>query len=82
VWRPPVGTPPSDPDEDIHHAYEHAVAWAELGDDPPRYPMASADRAGNLLKLVVMELEDDVLVIHAMRLRRSTELELFAGKDS
>ncbi len=58
------------------------MAWAGLGDDPPRYLMAGADRAGNLLELVVMELEDDVLVIHAMRLRRSTELELFGGKDS
>jgi hypothetical protein len=24
-------------DEDIEHAYEHALAWAALGDDPPRY---------------------------------------------
>lgn len=64
------------PDEDIRHAYEHAVAWAELGDDPPRYLMAGADRAGNLLELVVMELKQEVLVIHAMKLRRSTEQEL------
>ncbi len=68
------------PDEDIHHAYEHAVAWVELGDDPPRYLVAGPDRAGNLLELVVMELEEEVLVIHAMRLRRSTEQELFGGK--
>jgi len=38
-----------------------------------------ADRAGNFLELVVMAVEDDVLVIHAMRLRRSTRAELFGG---
>jgi hypothetical protein len=27
-------------DEDIRHAYEHPLAWIELGDDPPRYLMA------------------------------------------
>jgi hypothetical protein len=66
-------------DDDIQHAYEQAVAWAELGDDPPRFLVAGADRAGNLLELVVMEVESDVLVIHAMRLRRSTQAELFGG---
>jgi len=33
-------------DTDIEHAYAHAIAWAELGDDPPRYLVAGADRAG------------------------------------
>jgi len=60
------------PDADIEHAYEHAIAWAELGDDPPRYLVAGPDRAGNLLELVVLDVEDDVLLIHAMRLRRGT----------
>jgi len=46
------------PDEDIRHAYEHPVAWVELGDDPLRYLLAGADRAGNLLELVVA-VEDD-----------------------
>lgn len=68
------------PAGDIHHAYEHAVAWVELGEDPPRYLMAGADRAGNLLELVVIELNEEVLAIHAMKLRRSTEQELFGGK--
>jgi len=67
------------PDADIEHAYEHAIAWAELGDDPPRYLVAGPDRAGNLLELVVLDVEDDVLLIHAMRLRRSTQSELFGG---
>ena len=66
-------------DADIEHAYEHAIAWAELGDDPPRYLVAGPDRAGNLLELVVLDVEDDVLLIHAMRLRRSTQSELFGG---
>jgi hypothetical protein len=53
-------------DEDIDHALAHAVAWAELGDDPPRYLLAEPDRAGNLLELVVLVLGGDELVIHAM----------------
>ena len=68
------------PDEDISHAYEHPVAWVELGDDPLRYLLAGADRAGNLLELVVLAVEDDELVIHAMALRSSTRRELF-GDD-
>ncbi len=56
------------------------MAWVELGDDPPRYLVAGADRTGNLLELVVLAVEDDVLVIHAMTLRRSTREELF-GDD-
>jgi len=66
-------------DDDIGHAYENAVAWTELGDDPPRYLVTGADRAGNLLELVVLDVEDGVLVIHAMKLRRSTQAELFGG---
>ena len=55
------------------------MAWAELGDDPPRYLAAGPDRAGNLLEIVVLDVEEDVLVIHAMKLRRSTQAELFGG---
>lgn len=47
----------------------------------PRYLVAGAERAGNLLELVVMEIEKDVLVIHAMTLRRSTQREIFGGDD-
>ena len=60
------------PDEDISHAYEHPVAWVELSDDPARYLVAGPDRAGNLIELVVLAVEDGVLVIHAITLRRST----------
>lgn len=69
-------------DDDIRHAYEHAITWVELGDDPPRYLVAGVDRAGNVLELVVITLADDVLVIHAMTLRRSTQRELFGKEDS
>ncbi len=45
------------------------------------------DRAGTLLEFVVLDTEDTedtedtVLVIHAMRLRRSTHAELFGGSS-
>ncbi len=56
------------------------MAWVELGDDPLRYLVAGVDRAGNLVELVVLAVQNDVLVIHAMALRRSTRRELF-GDD-
>lgn len=73
-------------DDDIRHAYEHAVAWVELGDDPARFLLAGPDRAGRLLELVVLTVVAEsgverVLVIHAMPLRRATSEELFGGKD-
>ena len=67
-------------DEDIEHALAHSVAWADLGDDPPRYLLAGPDRAGSLLELVVLVLGGDELVIHAMGLRRSTAQELFGDE--
>lgn len=59
-------------DEDIEHALDHALAWAELGDDPPRCLLAGPERAGNLLELVVLALGGDELVIHVVGLRRTT----------
>lgn len=50
------------------------------GDDPPRYLVAGPDRSGNLLELVVIEVRETALVIHAMALRPSTERELFGGE--
>jgi len=67
-------------DEDIEHALAHAVAWAELGDDPARYLLAGPDRAGNLLELVVLVVGGDELVIHAMGLRRTTGQALFGDE--
>lgn len=46
-----------------------------------RHLMTGADRAGNLLELLVIEIEKDVLVIHAMTLRRSTQREIFGGEE-
>lgn len=68
-------------EDDIRHVYEHALAWVELGNDPPRYLMAGGDRAGNLLELVVIETAAEVLVIHAMTLRPSTRRELFGTEE-
>lgn len=67
-------------DEDIAHAYDHAVVWIQLGDDPARFLLAGGDRAGNLLELVVIDASGEPLVIHAMPLRTITEHELF-GDD-
>lgn len=52
----------------------------ELGDDPPRYLVAGAERAGNFLELVVLAIEDGVLVLHGVARRASTRRELF-GDD-
>ncbi|MCU4187157.1 hypothetical protein K6U06_22535 [Acidiferrimicrobium sp. IK] len=68
-------------DDDINHAYEHSVAWAELGDEPLRYLLAGPGRSGNLLELVVIYTKSAVLVIHAMALRRSTQRELLGDGD-
>ncbi len=64
-------------DDDIAHAYDHAIAWVRLDDDPTRYLVAEPDRAGNLLEVVALVDEGDVLIIHAMSLRKSTEREVF-----
>ena len=68
-------------DEDITHAYDHALAWHELGEDPQRYLVAGPDRAGNLLELVVLMTSTVELVIHAMKLRPSNEAQLFGGEE-
>lgn len=67
-------------DEDITHAYERAIIWVELGDDPLRYLVVGPDRSGNLLELVVITARDTELAIHVMALRRSTEREVFGGE--
>jgi hypothetical protein len=60
-------------DHDIVHAALHALAAYALedGDDEPRRTLLlGPDRAGNLLELVVLELDDARrLVIHAMPMR-------------
>jgi hypothetical protein len=60
-------------DEDIVHAASHALAGYSLedaDDEPRRTLLLGPDRAGNLLELVVLELDDGRrLVIHAMPMR-------------
>jgi hypothetical protein len=69
-------------DADITHAYAHCIVTVALepGADPPKLLLIGGDRAGNLLELIALELEDDlVLVIHAMLLR-PTFHELLPGE--
>ncbi len=68
-------------DEDITHAYDHALAWLEIGQDPNRYLVAGPNRAGNLLELVVLGTPTVDLVIHAMTLRPVNEAKLFGGEE-
>jgi hypothetical protein len=68
-------------DDDIAHAVRHVIAWVELDDDPPRYLIAGPDRAGNLLELVVLDVDDGELVIRAMVLGASTRDELFGDEN-
>lgn len=67
-------------DDNIRHAPEQPLAWVQLDEDPDRFLLAGPDTAGNLLELVVLSLPgQQVLVIHPMKLRRSTADELFGG---
>ena len=68
-------------ERDIAHAYEHAVRWVELGEDPARYLLAGPRRSGDLPELVVLVLAERELVIHAMRLRPATAALLVEGED-
>lgn len=68
-------------DEDITHAYAHILAWVEIGDDPTRYLVAGPNAAGNLLELVVLMTPTVELVIHAMKIRPTSEAQLFGGEE-
>lgn len=67
-------------DQDITHAYDHALTWVEVGEDPQRYLVAGPNRAGNLLELVILMTPTVELVIHAMKIRPSSEAQLFGGE--
>lgn len=59
-------------DEDIRHACDNALVVVDLDpdSDPPKVLAIGPDRAGNLLEVIVLELEaDHLLAIHAMPLR-------------
>jgi uncharacterized DUF497 family protein len=56
-------------DEDIHHATDHALVIEDAGEAPDRWLVIGADRAGNLLEVVVLSTVDQRLAIHAMPMR-------------
>ena len=61
-------------EEDLRHAIDNALRWFDLDpdSDPPKVLTIGPDRSGNLLEIIVLELDDGRwLVIHAMALRRS-----------
>ena len=61
------------PMDDLVHAVEHELVSVDLepDTDPPKILVIGPDTAGNLLEAIVLVLEDDQLIaIHAMRLRR------------
>jgi len=56
--------------DDIAHAVAHPLAVDDLGKDPDRWLVIGADRAGNLLEIVVLVTgTGDEIVIHAMHMR-------------
>jgi hypothetical protein len=56
--------------KDIFHAIDHALALEDAGEDPDRWLLIGPDRAGNLLKVVIMiTVESDQIAIHAMPMR-------------
>jgi len=54
-------------DPNIHHAIEQCLAEIEL--DEERMLLLGPDRAGNLLEVVLLDVEDGPIVIHAMAMR-------------
>jgi hypothetical protein len=56
-------------DGDIVHAVDHALAVDDAGEDPDRYLVLGADRAGNLLEVVVLVTDKVQIAIHAMPMR-------------
>lgn len=54
-------------DEAIRHAVAHPLAREEL--DEHRALWLGPDRAGNLLEVVVLHLDQSDMVIHAMKMR-------------
>ncbi len=52
------------------HALAHSIAVEDLGDDPERWLVIGPDRSSNLLELIVLvSIEGNELIIHAMPLR-------------
>jgi len=58
-------------DEDVRHAVDFGLAMYELSNEGPyRWLVLGADRAGNLLEIVVLAFDDErLMAIHAMPMR-------------
>lgn len=66
------------------HAARHPLVVVDLDPDadPPKILVIGADRAGNLLEVMVLELADDRrMAIHAMPLRPTFYELLPRGED-
>jgi hypothetical protein len=52
------------------HAMTNSVAVEDVGEDPDRWLLVGPDRSGNFLEVIVLiSVEGDGIVIHAMPLR-------------
>lgn len=56
-------------DADIRHAVDNALAVEDAGEDPDRWLVIGPDRAGNVLEVVVLIVDEAQLAIHAMPMR-------------
>ncbi len=57
-------------EEDMLHAIENSLVVDDLGEDPDRWLIIGPDSAANLLEVIVLiTVEGDELIIHAMPLR-------------
>jgi hypothetical protein len=58
-------------ESDINHALDNAVVVIDLESDadPPKILAIGPDMSTNLLEVILLDLEDGLLVIHAMPLR-------------
>jgi hypothetical protein len=57
---------------DVGHAVDHALMVADMGDDesPMRTLVLGADRAGNMLEVILLHFDDGRdIAIHAMPMR-------------
>lgn len=54
---------------DIAHAIGHSEVVEKVGEDSSRFLALEPNRAGNLLKVVILDRETSPIVIHAMAMR-------------
>lgn len=67
---------------DIAHAWANSVGFFDIDlDEPLKSLCIGPDRAGNLLEILYLQLDDADLIIHAMQLR-SAFASYLTGYDS